>query len=1089
MKLVNRLRFKPSKRTVFAVALLTIAAALTFAAVATYRFSTREDDPQDYVQLSYSQEIALGETTIEERIALSDAIVRAQFVSVEAGSINEYLDWKVGLIRYKLKVLEYLHGSGGDEVTAEVVVWNNRRWLTHESAKKEAEDVIPAFSKWHDRQMVVFLRKPDPDNVTSFGKYGADAYEFASPRGLDFRTFVDQSMFSVDSDENKAWLPAAATTTGNATKSDDAQLFLTDWHERYETASGVSAASSPPTISLAEIRKKIAAVNKQIADYYLPERGRLCTQIALGTDRIRKAWAELGVATSHFSMRSGAPAGTEFSRGHGFSQGEGGKWRTHEYLNGPLGHVFVSEDVEDDDGNRLHVRWINNRPVPAGVYTHNYKRVQQLDYYRTLPCADLSGITSIEQVKAGDTSKSSRNWTITVTAPEGTLHEAFFDPVALTDPSDGIGVRHNPKTSFTLPDKTSVTLDYLYYAPGIVKMGTTPHNALSGYEMDIIELDGKVSSTFAFGGSGSTSSPHEWATCVQPWEADDKLMLRIRKTGTGSASALAVTPCPTYTPTPTPTNGGTEADPVIQEPEGDVGAPSVEFVSATEAIETTLTPETDCPHFVPWPHGDTTGGSGGYIQVSGSTMEPYGVVSFDERIALSDVVVHAEFVSAEMGAVAFAEGYRGLIRYTFRILEYLKGEGNATVTVEVDVWTGTLWLSHQDAQSQAGAWIFANSQWHDRQMVLTLSEASTGCEGDYTFSGPGHIDQSRYAIDSDENKAWMPAADLSTRTSVVGNNEAQLFLTDWPVATGSGAESDAPTITLGEIRGRISGIDNQIATYDDPTEGHECVQIRLHSARLEPEYQKRSVRVSNFEMTSGAASGTVFKISDGASFEDWPYLIWFLVGHLDDVFVSEIVDIDADATNGYTVEWSNTRPVPSGKYTNYLKSVLPLEFVRNNPCASLEGIDTLDDLKVAQGTTSENQWTITVTAPEGTIHEAFFDPVALTDPSDDIGVRYNPKTSFTLPDKSSVTLDYLYYAPGVVKMGTTPHNALFGYEMDIIELDGKVSSTFVFDGSGSISAPHEWATCVQPWDVGDKLMLRIRKPGRRSASAITPCPN
>ena len=138
--------------------------------------------------------------------------------------------------------------------------------------------------------------------------------------------------------------------------------------------------------------------------------------------------------------------------------------------------------------------------------------------------------------------KNKQERAITAIAPEGTLHEAFFDPVALTNPSDGVGVRYNPKTSFTLPDKTSVTLDYLYYTTGIVKIGTTPHNALSGYEMDIIELDGKVSSTFAFDGSGSTSSPHEWATCAQPWDAGDKLMLRIRKAGIGSASAI--TPCP-----------------------------------------------------------------------------------------------------------------------------------------------------------------------------------------------------------------------------------------------------------------------------------------------------------------------------------------------------------------------------------------------------------------------------------------------------------------------------------------------------------------------------------------------------------------
>ena len=223
----------------------------------------------------------------------------------------------------------------------------------------------------------------------------------------------------------------------------------------------------------------------------------------------------------------------------------GAFYRT-EYLTGEVGKLFVSEIVDDDKvpSNYWESIWTNSRPIPKGTYSSYFGSVRYLDQLRNDPCFDLTGISSTEQLIAIQPQTSKTKWRITVTAPEGTIHEAFFDPVALTDPSDGIGVRYNPKTSFTLPDQTSVTLDYLYYALGVVKTGTTPHNSLFGYEMDIIELDGKVSSTFAFGGSGSTSAPHEWATCVHPWEADDKLMLRIRKTGTGSASASAVTPCP-----------------------------------------------------------------------------------------------------------------------------------------------------------------------------------------------------------------------------------------------------------------------------------------------------------------------------------------------------------------------------------------------------------------------------------------------------------------------------------------------------------------------------------------------------------------
>ena len=233
-----------------------------------------------------------------------------------------------------------------------------------------------------------------------------------------------------------------------------------------------------------------------------------------------------------FDIASGAKRGTELMGGEIW----GGGYLEFKF-EGRDKHLFeiAVSDEDEDSINGFYVTASTIRPLPLGTYSLNL--FDRADHF--VACDYWPDEMS--------------PWTITVTAPSGTLHEAFFDPVELKNPSDGVGVRYSPKTSFTLPDKTSVTLDYLYYTPGIVKMGTTPHNALDGYELDIIELDGKVSSTFAFGGTRDTSAAHEWATCAQPWHDDDELMLRIRKAGTGSGSASTITPCPTYTPTPTPT--------------------------------------------------------------------------------------------------------------------------------------------------------------------------------------------------------------------------------------------------------------------------------------------------------------------------------------------------------------------------------------------------------------------------------------------------------------------------------------------------------------------------------------------------------
>ena len=513
-----------------------------------------ESDGVDEYFIASPVGLALGTdvTSLEERIALSDVVVLAKFVSATSGAV-EYPYGHIGHAIYRFKVLEYLLGKGPDEVDVVVEICCELWSFERSHALEGGPWLIDRHSQWHDRDAILFLNeiRHIVDETSSL------AYTFAAPRVSSVTSFL---YFAIDSEHNKAWLPAKSYPSDvSSTPRGDNQLFLTDWSEG--EPSGAAIAASPPTITLDNIRQRIVAVESTISTYDTAELGRRCVRRSYGAERLRKVYSESAGNTYEFSMPSGSATGTEFH-----VKKSAGSIISNDYpsfhIVGETAGLFEFEITDDDEtaGNGYSVSWFNKRPIPAGVYSYLYTSVRSLAALKDDPCTDVSEFKNEGELIAS-LPQPRKEWIITVTAPNGPLYEAFFDPVTLTAPSDSVGMRYNPNTSFTLPDKTSITLDYLYYASGIVKMGTTPHNALHGYEIDIIEMDGKVSSIFAFGGSGSTSAPHEWATCVQPWDAGDTLMLRIRAARAGSREGIPIQPCSTCRSVPTLTMPATPTAP------------------------------------------------------------------------------------------------------------------------------------------------------------------------------------------------------------------------------------------------------------------------------------------------------------------------------------------------------------------------------------------------------------------------------------------------------------------------------------------------------------------------------------------------
>ena len=191
----------------------------------------------------------------------------------------------------------------------------------------------------------------------------------------------------------------------------------------------------------------------------------------------------------------------------------------------------VPSDFSGADGNRdlfeFAYRVVSARPLPAGTYTTDYNHRDA----HFVPC---EGYTY------------RYDWTITVESPEGTLHEAFFDPV-----TDGTAVAADgtngvlKSATFTDGDGASATIERIAWESGTVKLEVSPHTSLSGHVLDFIELDGTVSLSLNADQAtvDAANDTLSWSVGSQPWDDGDELMLRVRRST--PASAAAQTPAQT----------------------------------------------------------------------------------------------------------------------------------------------------------------------------------------------------------------------------------------------------------------------------------------------------------------------------------------------------------------------------------------------------------------------------------------------------------------------------------------------------------------------------------------------------------------
>ena len=545
-------------------------------------------------------------------------------------------------------------------------------------------------------------------------------------------------------------------------------------------------------------------------------------------------------------------------------------------------------------------------------------------------------------------------------------------------------------------------------------------------ETSSVGLDGEVS-TFPT----VTPDPH-------PEEPDSKVAKDPTAVPETSSVGLdgEVSAFPTVTP-----------EPHIEEPDGEVSA-----------TPTTAVPEaaSDLPN----------------REVSFASPLYDGPSFLESRILKSPVIarVRLDSVSStvESGPTYQGTKYLALLEFNLTVLEYLKGSGADDI---VAVWVAAPLFDTRQAAAAALPAIIAdrNTARDNYEAIVFLqnsdpSIASTLQTDRYYLAWGGGTmdDDDGYSIASRYDKLWLPA-DAQSDSS----GDQQRFLMDVPPATGT-----APTITLGELRTRNAAVVAKLDAGDDSGAHRECVRRTylnegINQYRTSIGDDGHLPRTPDQELASGLpSSSVVFEKTALGGLPNTRAEVWLEEGDADlfSVLYGDSVphDFSGDGVIDsiqYVRRIVSARPLPEGSYiTNYNRR--DARFVR------------------CDGYSFSHDWTITVNAPEGVLHEAFFDPVmdGTAVAADETNGVLKP-ASFTDDGGAAATIERIEWESGTVKLEVSPHTGLSGHVLDFIELDGTVSLSLNAD-QATVDADNDtlsWSVASQPWEDGDELMVRIRE--------------
>ena len=442
------------------------------------------------------------------------------------------------------------------------------------------------------------------------------------------------------------------------------------------------------------------------------------------------------------------------------------------------------------------------------------------------------------------------------------------------------------------------------------------------------------------------------------------------------------------------------------------------------------------------------------------TYPYHGTTSLEERIFHADVIAHVRPVSVlgKWKTIPSDEGvaptYLPFLEIGFKPIEYLKGSGDTQIIVE-EPGRGT-YLTKEMAQENADQ-MLRHRAWNDDEAVVFL-EKGLGASGPedsrYRFVLSKLLTGfwGKYALDSD-NKAWLPRDDSSRGDPV--------FLTD---SEPSGERGVLPVISLKDLRSSIEAVDTLVKDGEGIDGYEECLVQQFRHQRHRRAREERIGRpftppTTEVQIASGLPAGSEFHPTYGLPTSHEGYSKHWITGPDEDLFLIEIYDPDGDP-GAYQISNTTTRPLPGGAYMfdEYLQLYIEI------PC---------------NYKSRSAPWVVSVESPEGTLHEAFFDPVevdGMIRASTDDGV-IEPGTFVVRDVETTIASLTWEAASSSMTMELDPYVSLAGHAIDFIALDGSVSLSLDFDEASvkRVSGALTWRVSNRPWQAGDKLMIRIRE--------------
>ena len=438
--------------------------------------------------------------------------------------------------------------------------------------------------------------------------------------------------------------------------------------------------------------------------------------------------------------------------------------------------------------------------------------------------------------------------------------------------------------------------------------------------------------------------------------------------------------------------------------------------------------------------------------------------TLDWQIVDSQAIAVSTLISATPGTETTGNSparYRPVHILQFRSSQYLKGSGpdEFTVTVADRSKNGFVFETVAEALEEANRTLGQrNTEWDSRPATLFLEVSPASSTGGATGSTTTFslvlndgLDQSpfEYSVDT-LSRSWLPA----NQSGDAGKSGTQEFITD-------GSTEPPPVISLTDLQSRINEIQTMLDAGDGSDAFVNCVASVLKNPWFNQDWEPGQVRTGTLEsgMPSGSEFGSRKVPSDTRDRTSWKFTA---EGDTARLFAIEAIEPQA-GERGYTNSYRATRPLIAGTYELRIHAV----FKFHEPC----------DFESTHDTPGYTPYVVTVTAPAGTLHEAFFDPVSVgTSVKADGSSGVLKPTSFTVGG-TATELTRLEWSSNQVVLTLATHVSLSGHVLDFVALDGGVALSLFTDSAtlDSTAGTYSWPMASQPWTNGDKLMLRIRE--------------